>query len=79
MNIIRGIQLGVSTVLCIFPRRHGLVVRAFACEARGPGFDFSTDQMVFLLSKGIGGRKNVSTLDKLRGLVYPRRLKKAAN
>ena len=39
------------------PRRHGLVVRVVACESRGPGFDSSSDQMVFLFS-GIGGRKN---------------------
>ena len=35
------------------PRRHRLVVRVVACEARGPGFDYSSDQMVFLLSSGI--------------------------
>ena len=29
------------------PMSHGLVVRAVACEARGPGFDSSSDQMVF--------------------------------
>ena len=35
----------------------GQVVRLVACEARGPGFDSSSDQMVFLFS-GIGSRKN---------------------
>ena len=35
---------------CKGPRRHGLVVRAVACEARAPGFDFSSEQLVFLLS-----------------------------
>ena len=29
------------------PRSHGLVVRAVACEARGPGFNSSSDQMFF--------------------------------
>ena len=29
------------------PRSHGLVVRAVACDARGPGFDSSSDQMFF--------------------------------
>ena len=29
--------------------RFGLVVRAVACEASEPGFDSSSDQMVFLL------------------------------
>ena len=33
----------------IGPRSHGLVVRAVACEARGPGFDSSSDQKVFSL------------------------------
>ena len=32
------------------PRRHGLVVRAVICEARGPGLDSSSDQMFFLFS-----------------------------
>ena len=32
------------------PWRHGLVVRAVACEARGPAFDSNTDQMALLLS-----------------------------
>ena len=32
------------------PRRHGLVVRVVACEARGPGYDSSSNQMDFLLS-----------------------------
>ena len=31
------------------PRSNGLVVRVVACEARGPGFDSSSDQMVFSL------------------------------
>ena len=41
-------------------RRHGLVVREVACEARGPGFNSSSDQMVFLLFLGQGGRKNMN-------------------
>ena len=40
--------------LCIIliesPRSYGLVVRAVACEARGPGFNSSSDQMVFFSS-----------------------------
>ena len=32
------------------PMWHGLVVRAVACEARGPGFSSSSDQMFLLLS-----------------------------
>ena len=39
------------------PKRHGLVVRAVASEAKGPGFDSSSDQVVFILSLGVGGRK----------------------
>ena len=31
------------------PQHSGLVVRAVACEARGPGFDPSSDQMGFSL------------------------------
>ena len=47
------------------------MVRAVACEARGSGFDSSSDQMVFLFS-GIGGKKiNGSRHDKLRDLEYP--------
>ena len=34
------------------PRNHCLGARAVACEARGPRFDSSSDQMVFLLSLG---------------------------
>ena len=40
-------------------RRHGLVVRVVPCEARGPGFDSSLDQMVFLHSSVIGGREKM--------------------
>ena len=36
-----------------------LWVRVVACEARGPGFDSSSNQMVFLLFLGIGGRKKM--------------------
>ena len=32
------------------PRSHGLVIRVVACDARGPGFDSSSDQMIFLSS-----------------------------
>ena len=32
------------------------MVRVVACEARGPGFDSSSDLMVFLLSKGKVGK-----------------------
>ena len=38
-------QLGI---VCL--RRRGLVVKAVAGKARGPGFDSSSDQIVFLLS-----------------------------
>ena len=53
------------------PRSNGLVVRAVACEARGPGFDSSSDQMVFSLLgyKEVG--KNGSRHDKLHDLAYP--------
>ena len=37
---------------CSCPRSRGLVVRAVACEARGPEFNSSSDQM-FFLSSGI--------------------------
>ena len=33
------------------------MVRAVASEARGPGFDSSSDQVVFILSLGVGGRE----------------------
>jgi hypothetical protein len=33
-------------------RSHGLVVRAATCEARGPGFNASSDEM-FFFSSGI--------------------------
>ena len=36
-------------------RSNGLVVSVFACEAIGPGFDSSSDQM-FFISSGTGGR-----------------------
>ena len=38
----------VDYSLTISPRSHGLVVTAVACEARGPGFDSSSDQKVLL-------------------------------
>ena len=38
------------------PRSNGLVVRAVACEARGPGFNSSSVQKRFFLSSGVGGR-----------------------
>ena len=37
----------IALTLCLL--RYGLVVRAVACETRGPGFNSSTDQIVFLL------------------------------
>ena len=36
-------------IVGLSPRSNGLVVSAFACEAIGPGFDSSSDQMVFYL------------------------------
>ena len=36
-----------STLCLTCPRSNGLVVRAVACEARGPGFDSSLDQVFF--------------------------------
>ena len=54
------------------PMRYGLVVRAVAFEARGPGFDSSSDRMVFIL-----GRKEVRKMDpdtiQLRDFAYPLR------
>ena len=41
------------------PRRNGVVVRAVACEARGPGFDSSYDQMVFFSPRVQGGRNKM--------------------
>ena len=41
------------------PRRHGLGVRAIAWKARGPGFDSSPDQMVFLLSSGLQRKEKI--------------------
>ena len=50
-------KLKISTIslyICLLfgPRSHGLVIRAVACEheARGPGFDSSSDQMYFFSS-----------------------------
>ena len=57
------------------PRSHGLVVRVVACEVRGPGFDSSSDQIIFSLlgfkEVGIKGSRD----DKLRDLAYPCRKK----
>ena len=36
-----------ALIKSVSPRSHGLVVRAVAREARGPGFDPSSDQMFF--------------------------------
>ena len=52
----KGMKLGKSTSSRC-PSSHGLVVRAVACEARGPGFNSSSDQMVFSLL----GYKEVGT------------------
>ena len=41
------------------PRSHSLVVRVVACEARGPGFDSISDQMVFSLLGYEGGRNKI--------------------
>ena len=46
----------ISTPLPTSPRSHGLVVRAVACEARGPGFDSSSVQMFFFSPRVWGGR-----------------------
>ena len=43
----------LSNCISLGPRSNGLVVRAVVCEARGPGFDSSSDQVVFPL---LGGR-----------------------
>ena len=44
------------------PRSRGLVVRAVACEARGPEFDSSSDQKVFsLLGYKVVGIKWIQT------------------
>ena len=52
------------------PRRHDLVVRAVACDARGPGFVSSSDQMVFLLRHNEVGKKDPDKI-KLRDRAYP--------
>ena len=36
-----------ALIKSVSPRSHGLVFRAVAREARGPGFDPSSDQMFF--------------------------------
>ena len=41
--------LVIDNGIMICPRSRGLVVRAVACEAGGPGFDSSSAQMFFLL------------------------------
>ena len=41
------------------PRSHGLVVRAVACEARGPGFVSSSDRMYFFSPRVKGGRNKM--------------------
>ena len=46
----------------------GAIVIVVACKARGPGFDSSSDQMVFSLL-GYRGFKG-SRHDKLRDLAY---------
>ena len=68
-----AVHKGNFCVIC--PRSRGLVVRAVACEARGPGFDSSSDQMVFSLLgyKEVG--KNGSRHDKLHAVAYPCRKK----
>ena len=66
-NLFLGLNQVLFTVLSnIFvptiPRSHGLVVRAVACEARGPGFNSSSDQMVFsLLGYKVVGIKWIQT------------------
>ena len=40
---------GELNIFFVCPRSNGLVVRAVACEAIGPGFDSNSDQMVFYL------------------------------
>ena len=63
---ISGLQLTLFS-----PRSNGLVVRAVDCEARGPGFNSGSDQMVFSLLgyKEVG--RNGSRHDKLHNLVHP--------
>ena len=52
------------------------MVRGVACEERGPGFNSSIDQLVFLLSSGIRRYEKIgSRHDKLRDLAYPFRSK----
>ena len=46
-------------MLCNSPRSHGLGFRAVACEARGPGFDSSSDQMFFFSPQVLGGRNKM--------------------
>ena len=53
------------------PRSYALVVRAVACEARGPVFDSCSDQMVFsLLGCEEVGIKWIQK-QKLLDLAYP--------
>ena len=44
--IVLAVELALfENVSC--PRSHGLMIRAVACEARGPRFDSSSVQMFF--------------------------------
>ena len=77
---LKIIDIASSYLVSMCPRRHGLAFRAVACEARGPGFDSSSDQMVFLLNLGIGSWKNnESRHDKLDDLRDPCRYKREIN
>ena len=54
------------------PKSLGVMVRAAVCEAKGPGFNSSSDQKGFFSLFGykeVG--KNGSRHDKLRDLAYP--------
>ena len=51
------------------PRSNGLVVRAVACEARGPGVRFQLRPNGFFSPREVG--KNGSRNDKLHDLAHP--------
>ena len=52
-------KLGKEHLDKLCPRSHGLVVRATTCEARGPVFDSSSDQMFFFSPPVYGGRNKM--------------------
>ena len=60
-NIFLALLLGTKQALFAHngQRSNGVVVRVVACEARGPGFHSSSDQMVFFSPRVYGGRNKM--------------------